>query len=65
MKFYDEIKQSYLSSLYGIGEQLLFKDLKGEFKGKIQGIENTGELLILDNSGNQRKYSFKEIEMIQ
>ena len=64
MKLNAEIKPSYLQSLYGLGVQLSFRDLNGEFKGIIQGVEDTGELIIMDNEGNQRKYAFKEVEMI-
>jgi BirA family biotin operon repressor/biotin-[acetyl-CoA-carboxylase] ligase len=64
MKLYDEIKNSYLLSLFGFGIQLTFRDINGEFRGIIEGIENTGELLIKDTEGKQRKYAFKEVEMI-
>jgi BirA family transcriptional regulator, biotin operon repressor / biotin---[acetyl-CoA-carboxylase] ligase len=64
MKLYDETKQLYLQSLFGLGIQLLFRDMRGEFRGIIQGIENTGELLIMDGTGKQRKYAFKEVELI-
>jgi BirA family biotin operon repressor/biotin-[acetyl-CoA-carboxylase] ligase len=61
---FNEIKHSYLQNLYGLGVQLSFRDLQGEFKGIIQGVEDTGELVIKDPEGKQRKYAFKEVEMI-
>jgi BirA family transcriptional regulator, biotin operon repressor / biotin---[acetyl-CoA-carboxylase] ligase len=63
-KRYTEIKESYMESLYGLGVMLHYKDTYGEFDGIIQGIEDTGELLIKDSKGKIRKYSFKEVEMI-
>lgn len=63
MKHYNETKQSYLQSLLGLGAELSFRDMQGEFRGIIEGVENTGELLIRDENGNQRKYAFKEVEM--
>jgi len=63
-KLYTEIKGSYLQSLYGLGVQLTFREKKGKFKGIIEGIDDTGELLIRDEDGKQRKYAFKEVEMI-
>ena len=65
MKQYTEIKCSYLQSLYGLGVQLSFRDLHGTFKGVIEGVKDSGELLIKDIEGRQRKYAFKEVEMIE
>jgi BirA family biotin operon repressor/biotin-[acetyl-CoA-carboxylase] ligase len=64
LKLYSEIKTEYLECLYGIGIQLKFKDSKGEFTGVIEGVEDTGELIIKDERGNKRIYAFKEVEMI-
>lgn len=63
-KLYAEIKRDYMNSLFGLGIQLSFRDIKGIFNGIIQGVEDTGELLIKDADGKQRKYTFKEVEMI-
>jgi BirA family biotin operon repressor/biotin-[acetyl-CoA-carboxylase] ligase len=64
LKLHDEIKLSYLHSLYGLDISLTFRDANGEFTGVILGVEDSGELLIKDKSGKQRKYAFKEVEMI-
>ncbi len=64
LKLYAEIKTEYLKSMYGIGIQLKFKDSIGEFTGVIEGVEDTGELIIKDEAGKLRRYIFKEVEMI-
>jgi len=64
MKHYDELRQSYLQSLFGLDLQLNFRDSNGEFEGTILGVEETGEILIKTKAEQQRRYSFKEVEMI-
>jgi len=63
-KLYSEIKTEYLKCMYGIGIHLKFKDSTGEFTGMIEGVEDTGELIIKDDAGKLRRYTFKEVEMI-
>lgn len=64
LKFYSEIKSEYLKCLYGIGIHFKFKDSKGEFIGVIEGVEDTGELIIKDDAEKLRRYTFKEVEMM-
>jgi len=64
LKLFPEIKSEYLENLYGLGHSLKFKDINGEFIAAIEGVENTGELVLRDKAGSQRKYSFKEVELI-
>ena len=63
-KLFSEIKSEYLQNLYGKGISLNFRDDNGEFIAVIEGVENTGELVLRDKEGRQRKYSFKEVELI-
>ncbi|MEE4259178.1 MAG: biotin--[acetyl-CoA-carboxylase] ligase [Bacteroidales bacterium] len=56
------LEQEYLNHLYRFNELATFKDLNGRFTGRISGMGEFGELLIIDETGRQRKYNFKEIE---
>jgi BirA family transcriptional regulator, biotin operon repressor / biotin---[acetyl-CoA-carboxylase] ligase len=64
LKLRNEIKKEYLESLYGLGVSMKFRDSGGDFTGIIQGVEDTGQLIILDNNSKARKYYFKEVELI-
>jgi len=56
------LEKEYLDHLYRFNETVAFKDVNGRFTGYICGVGEFGELLIVDETGTQRKYSFKEIE---
>ncbi len=56
------LEQEYLNHLYRFNELATFKGLNGRFTGRISGVGEFGELLIIDETGRQRKYNFKEIE---
>jgi biotin-(acetyl-CoA carboxylase) ligase len=56
--------EKYLNQLYRFNQKTPFKDANSKFVGSIKGIGEFGELLIEDEKGCFRKYSFKEIEML-
>jgi len=58
----DMIRSNYLSRLYRLNDWSLFTDAKGEFHGRITDVKNEGFIVIEDNTGILRNYSFKEVE---
>lgn len=56
-----EIREAYLKSLYLRGQEHSFQDQNGPFLGTIQGVEPDGHLIIIDDTGKERKYGFKEV----
>ena len=57
-------KDKYLQNLWRYKEKSLFKDKKGIFEGKISGVSDSGELLVLDSDKKVRRYFFKEVEFL-
>lgn len=60
----DELKNDYLSCLYGKGELRRFIDATGETQGVIEGIDQQGKLLIGTQAGI-KSYDLKEIRFIR
>lgn len=58
-----ELKNDYLSCLYGKGELRKFIDPTGEIQGVIEGIDQQGKLLI-DTQEGIKSYDLKEIRFI-
>ena len=58
----DELHEMYLSHLYRKDEPHRFRDKDGEFEGTIVNVEPTGYLIIVDETGKNRRYAFKEVE---
>lgn len=58
---YDNLMENYVKLLYRFNEIHNFKDSAGIFKAKIVGVEETGELILLDQHNIERKYIFKEV----
>ena len=63
---YKVIKSIYESNLYGIGEEREFEDLLNgnQFKGKISGVSESGQLFIIDSENKTRQYDLKEIRFL-
>jgi BirA family biotin operon repressor/biotin-[acetyl-CoA-carboxylase] ligase len=59
----ENLEKEYLSRLYWINEEHLFRD-PDLFKGKIRGIDKLGRLEV-ESLGERRLFSFKEIEFIE
>jgi BirA family transcriptional regulator, biotin operon repressor / biotin---[acetyl-CoA-carboxylase] ligase len=59
-KNYPEIQKNYLENLWLLNEDSCFEDSQGEFIGKITGIGETGELIVLKNNV-MNHYHNKEI----
>ncbi len=61
---FKDLTNIYLDKLYRFNKDARFSDLSGNFTGKITGISDYGHLLIKDETGNIREYSFKEVRFI-
>ena len=60
---HENLKESYLSKMYRYQEEARYRDGNGVFDGVITGITDAGQL-ILEVTGAQRIYGFKEVEFI-
>lgn len=63
--FYKELDQNFLNALYRFNESYLYRSGEELFKGKIVGVNEIGQLLILDENDRLRAFHFKEVEFIQ
>ncbi len=61
---HDEIRKAYMDALYRKEGFHSFSDEKGCFEARIYAIEDTGHLLLEDNSGAIRRYAFKEVTFL-
>lgn len=62
---WDEIKRDYMAMLFrNDGHFYPYKDQNGTFLATITDVEPTGHLILTDESGTARKYSFKEVECV-
>jgi len=57
----DVIKQAYLACLYGINEIRSFRTMQEHFDGKIEGVDDTGRLMINAKEGI-RYFNTKEVQ---
>jgi biotin-(acetyl-CoA carboxylase) ligase len=58
---FEEIDLYYFQFLMNYKILAKYSDNSGVFKGKIIGIENSGHLIIEKQTGEIKKYDFKEI----
>ena len=61
---YEEIDAKFLKYLYRINEWCDFKDKSHEYKGKIIGVNDIGQLQIEEESGAVNTYNFKEVKFL-
>jgi BirA family transcriptional regulator, biotin operon repressor / biotin---[acetyl-CoA-carboxylase] ligase len=61
---YETIKSDYISKLYRINEWSGFRDIQGDYSGKILSVTDSGRLIVERHPGEKREYSFKEVEFI-
>ena len=59
---FSEIDDKYLQYLYRLGEPHSFISGGIEFSGSIQGVNASGQLIIVSQEGDKREFSFKEVE---
>ena len=58
-----DLKKRYLECLFGLNEQRVFKDESGEFKGRIIGVDDSGQLLV-QSQGKELTFQNKEIQFL-
>ena len=59
-----DIRSQYLSLLYRRQGYHPYADQDGAFMAEIINVEDDGHLLLRDDSGNDRRYAFKEVQFI-
>lgn len=59
------LNEEYHKHLFKRNEWCHFEDKNGIFSAKIKGVNNYGQIEVIDNDGVLRTYGFKEIEMKQ
>lgn len=61
----EKIEQEYFQNLFQRGETCLYKDERGEFRGKIVDVLPSGHLVMeTESETEKRKYAFKEVQFI-
>lgn len=58
------LEKDYLNAMYWKGEEHLFSDENGSFRGKIVGVTDWGQLRI-ETQEEERVYNFKEVKFIK
>jgi BirA family transcriptional regulator, biotin operon repressor / biotin---[acetyl-CoA-carboxylase] ligase len=57
----DRVEKDYQDNLYRSGVLSEFSDQDGVFRGKIDTVNTSGQLRIIDENGKYRYYYFKEV----
>jgi BirA family biotin operon repressor/biotin-[acetyl-CoA-carboxylase] ligase len=60
---YEHLREKYHDSVFRIGVPAMYKDVDGIFQAEIEGVEDSG-VLVISRSGQRRLYRFKEIEFL-
>ncbi len=61
---FDVINQKYFNSLFRREGLFCYKDAEGEFKARITGISDYGQLILCKENGHEQTYSFKEVQFL-
>ena len=61
---YSAINSQYLNCLFWKEGFHNFKDEQGQFKARIDGISEYGQLILYRENGQKKTYSFKEVEFL-
>jgi BirA family biotin operon repressor/biotin-[acetyl-CoA-carboxylase] ligase len=61
---FDSLKQEYLQSLYRYKEFAPFKSNNLWFRARINGVDKFGQLILETETGEIKKFGFKEVEFI-
>ena len=59
-----DVKPQYLSMLYRRKGFHPYTDNDGAFMAEIEDVEDDGQLVLRDDSGQQRRYHFKEVQFV-
>jgi len=60
----EDLRSQYLSMLFRRRGFHPYTDKEGVFMAKITDVEDDGHLLLCDDSGQQRRYAFKEVQFV-
>ena len=63
-KEYKTLDENYIDVLYRFGKKAPYKSDNESFNGTITGVEPSGELIILDDNGQTRKFFYKEVSFL-
>lgn len=58
---YGTVKVNYLNRLWLLNKWANYSDASGKFEGRITDVTDSGELMVLQRSGEIKNYGFKEI----
>ena len=61
---YHGVRQQYLQMLYRRKGFHPYTDRDGAFMAEIVEVEDDGHLVLLDDSGQHRRYAFKEVQFV-
>ncbi len=59
-----EIDMAFFERLYRLNQLHSFRDNEGDFIGKILGVNQIGQLVIVKENGIKKTYHFKEVEFL-
>ena len=59
----NELKERFLSCLFGLNEELIFSSKSKSFRGKIVGVDDAGRLLV-DSNGDVLCFQNKEVQFL-
>lgn len=59
-----EVRSRYMAKLYRRKGYHPYVDQNGAFMAEIMDVEDDGHLLLYDDSGQQRRYAFKEVQFV-
>ncbi|MEA4918677.1 biotin--[acetyl-CoA-carboxylase] ligase [Proteiniphilum sp.] len=58
------IEDEYMHNLYRMNDYYWYEDKNGRFLAKIEDVLPSGRLVLKTNSGEERKYAFKEVSFV-
>jgi len=58
------VRNAYLSRLYRLNEEKVYRSKDGEFTGVIKDVKDNGILVVKNNNGEELEFSLKEIEFV-
>jgi BirA family biotin operon repressor/biotin-[acetyl-CoA-carboxylase] ligase len=62
--YFAELKTKYINNMYRFNIWANYSDIEGDFRGKIIDFDEYGRLIVLQESGAEKLYMFKEIKFI-
>ncbi|MFP4619757.1 MAG: biotin--[acetyl-CoA-carboxylase] ligase [Bacteroidales bacterium] len=60
----DKIQKDYHERLFRLNQMVWYQNSKGQFKAKIIGVSDYGQLILENQTGKTLEYNFKEVEFL-